>query len=231
VPRKPSTKACDVAGCDKLSRSPRSAYCEMHYARMYQRATLGLREPKATIDHSHGYVLVRAPDHPLCPQGQSYVYEHRKVFYDANGVGPFRCHVCSAPATWDSMHVDHLDDDPRNNELDNLSPACPTCNQWRARAAQAAATRRAKGKFVTAFGEALCISEWARKVGLPVTTLNRRIKDGWDAERALSTPSGPTGRKERAAGVDGGLFAGTLVRSKNRMVPHPENFSRNGNLS
>lgn len=195
MPRKRSTRPCDVVGCGKFTRTPGSALCEMHYARIYLRGTTDPtnRKPKPKINHSAGYVMVHEPRHPLA-RGL-YVYEHRKVFYDAHGIGPFRCHVCGACATWDEMHVDHLDDDPTNNDLANLEPACPTCNQWRASEKQKAATRVAKGKFITAFGETLCVSEWARKVGLPTNTLGRRLKDGWAIERALLEPSGPTGRK------------------------------------
>lgn len=37
-------------------------------------------------------------------------------------------------------------------------------------------------------GETLSISEWARKIGLKITTLQRRIAKGWPAEKALTTP-------------------------------------------
>jgi hypothetical protein len=35
----------------------------------------------------------------------------------------------------------------------------------------------------------LCVTEWARRVGLPSATLFSRIhKGGWSVERALTTP-------------------------------------------
>lgn len=192
---------CSVHDCHKPPRAAGSAYCEMHYARMYQRGTVEPRVLKAKIDHSHGYILVREPSHPLCTQGQPYVYEHRKVFYDANGAGPFRCHVCTAPVTWADMHVDHLDDDPTNNDIDNLRPACPTCNQWRgrekrARSAEprASLSQRSARLSVSRSG----LERW----GCRWTTLNRRIRNGGEAELALSEPGGSTGRKSARARAD-----------------------------
>jgi hypothetical protein len=42
---------------------------------------------------------------------------------------------------------------------------------------------------VTAFGQSLCIAEWAEKTGLNQGTLwNRLVRNLWPPERALSTP-------------------------------------------
>lgn len=37
-------------------------------------------------------------------------------------------------------------------------------------------------------GETLTLWEWSDKLGIPHKTLNRRFGDGWDADRALTTP-------------------------------------------
>ena len=42
--------------------------------------------------------------------------------------------------------------------------------------------------FLAFNGETLTVSEWSRKIGVPVVRLIRRIKAGWSVERALTTP-------------------------------------------
>lgn len=191
----PGPGICTADGCDAPTRSIGSLYCEKHYMRQRRKGELGLHVPPIVVEHSGGYLLEHAPGHAVqSASGKGRVYQHRKVFFEEHGDGQFQCHVCDAPLTWPDLHVDHLDDNPKNNALDNLKPACPTCNQWRGKA-KMARTMRARAKQISAFGEARCLSEWARHVGLPMTTLRRRIKAGWTLEEALTKPSGPTGRK------------------------------------
>lgn len=45
-------------------------------------------------------------------------------------------------------------------------------------------------KTLTHNGQTLCLSEWARRVGLNQQTLSARILAGWPAERALTTSAG-----------------------------------------
>ena len=55
--------------------------------------------------HSHGYVMVKMPEHPLASNG--WVYEHRMVLFDA-GIDP------------SGRHVHHLNGDKRDNRIENL---------------------------------------------------------------------------------------------------------------
>lgn len=93
---------CRVDGCDRPLRSRSSDLCHTHYCRQWRYGTLGLTQNhQPAIGHSSGYVLTWVESHPLATQGKShYVYEHRRVFYDANGDGPFRCYVCGAVVEW-----------------------------------------------------------------------------------------------------------------------------------
>ena len=43
--------------------------------------------------------------------------------------------------------------------------------------------------MVTYSGKTQSISDWAKEIGLERKTLEYRIRVGWDAERALNTPS------------------------------------------
>lgn len=188
---------CEVDGCCKPVRGVGSTICEMHYGRLRRNGTLENRKLQAVIEHTNGYLLELAPDHPLSKSSHHRVYQHRRVFYDAYGEGPFKCHVCGAEQTWETMHVDHLDEDRTNNDLSNLAAACPVCNSWRNKQHNIERSLAVRPKII-AFGESRCLSEWHRITGIPRTTIKRRIDEGWPPEKALSTPPGPTGRKSRA---------------------------------
>lgn len=41
---------------------------------------------------------------------------------------------------------------------------------------------------MTLNGETMCISEWAKKLGIDDETIRLRKKRGWSDERALTTP-------------------------------------------
>lgn len=54
-------------------------------------------------------------------------------------------------------------------------------------------------KFLTFRGETKTLTEWSEIMGLHKDTVGCRIsRYGWTVERALTTPTGPNGRKERA---------------------------------
>ncbi len=58
--------------------------------------------------------------------------------------------------------------------------------------------RRTNGnKTLTLNGETLFLGEWSARTGLRLTTINERLRMGWTAERALTTPARPI--RERAA--------------------------------
>lgn len=180
-----SVETCSVEGCARPRRTRKAVVCNVHYHRLWRTGKLE-QVPKQVIEHSCGYLLDRVLGHALSTPGNpSYVYQHRRIFYENHGNGPFACHVCGASVTWSGMHVDHLDDDPRNNVPDNLAPACPTCNRSRGRAKMAAA-RRAQGRLFTLNGETRCLSEWAGTLGISAQSLRHRIAAGWPIERALS---------------------------------------------
>ena len=187
-------KYCAIEGCSKPARQ--RGYCGMHYLRMYRTGSFELVKPVEFREHSGGYLLEYAPDHPLTTKGQQRVYAHRKAMYDSRGSGPFPCHWCARTVTWETLHVDHLDDNKRNNEPDNLVPSCAVCNQQRGHHKQAKKVRE-KGVLITAFGRTMCRSEWAREIGISVPTLAARISGGWPLERALTEPRGATGPKRK----------------------------------
>ena len=189
---KQNSGCCAVHGCTNTPRSRTALHCEAHYMRLRRNGTTAkvlCRKP--VLEHSGGYLRDWSPSHPLA-NSDGYVYQHRAVLYGVMGDGPFVCHVCDVSLDWSTMHVDHLDDDPKNNDAANLAPACPRCNK--ARGLHKMATKlRARGIQLTVGGVTRCISEWARIVGIKPASLAMRLRSGWTVERAVTEPRGKTG--------------------------------------
>lgn len=190
-------KGCEVDGCDLPQRSSRSRWCEKHYMRMRRNNDLRPRNevspPPPIVTHDAGYLLEYAPKHPMA-RG-SRVYQHRRVFFDAHGSGPFQCHWCHKVVTWADMHVDHVNAVRDDNRPENLVAACPSCNQGRARYKSAEASRRRAKHIFALNGESLTASQWAARVGISSVSLLARIASGWPLERALTEGRGKTGPK------------------------------------
>lgn len=70
--------------------------------------------------------------------------------------------------------------------IDNEKHYNPSNCRWATRREQAQNTRR--NRMVTFRGQTLCVTEWARRLGMPSGTLWARFKHGWSTERAMSTP-------------------------------------------
>lgn len=178
---------CCVDGCGKFVRSRHAKYCEAHYHRLRRNGSLEL---KCTVkpglgEHTGGYLLEYLPGHPLQRSSSSRVYQHRAVFYRHHGSGPFSCHWCGIGVTWETMHVDHLNDNPKDNTPSNLVASCPPCNQQRG-AHKVRRTMKERGRLVTAHGKTMCISDWARHLGLSRATLTARLDKGLLPEAALT---------------------------------------------
>lgn len=191
---------CQIVGCKKPTRSGYSHYCHAHYSQIRRNGYLGpkrLPPPPRTLDHVGGYKLLYSPKHPISTEGQgSRVYEHRAVYYERHGEGPFKCVHCSAEVTWDTMHVDHLDDDPANNEIDNLGASCPTCNQRRGHWKVKRSHRNRSRWQVSWNGKTQHVNDWAEQIGLPSHVLKWRL-ERWTVDKAMTEAVGPTGPKRR----------------------------------
>lgn len=188
---------CIVQDCAKSTRGGRCPYCEMHYGRLRRNGTLDRVLAAHTREHSGGYIQVPANGHPLA-RGGSLVYEHRAVYYDAHGDGPFKCHWCGAHITWDTLHIDHLNDNRKDNRISNLVASCPICNQQRGREKMVKTMRRNYATWIEYDGKRQTLQEWARQIGIGRTALQYRLASGWPLDRALTEPRGKFG--PRAAG-------------------------------
>lgn len=142
---------CTVDACAKPTRTPGSAMCGMHYHRLYRHGDVNRRATDGSVrlDRGGRYQSTTRPGHPLARKS-GRVYTHRAVLYDAIGPGLHPCHWCSAQISWDStigdancLNVDHLNGQRDDNRLENLVPACTSCNVTRGAQARSAALRAA----------------------------------------------------------------------------------------
>ncbi len=183
------TTECSVGGCTKPARSLKSPYCEMHYGRLRRNGTLENLPGRARARRSHGYMVsLGNKGHPLATQTQtSSIYEHRTVFYAAQGNGPFNCYHCGITVTWQNMHIDHLNEIKDDNRVENLVASCVACNIGRSRS-KWLASMRLVGRKVTAFGRTIRVVDWADEFGVAANTIRLRLDRGWPAERAITEP-------------------------------------------
>ena len=180
--------------CGQPSRSKNGTLCEKHYMRWYRHKSFEKKRQAGPVEHSHGYILVPAEEHPL-REGKAgkYEYEHRVTYYDGNGQGPFPCYWCGKTVTWSDLHIDHLNDDKKDNSLSNLAASCPTCNQARGRDKQRRTMIRKVGVLYEYKGVKETAGYWAELAGISRTSFRSRIRSGWSVADAVETPRGKTG--------------------------------------
>jgi hypothetical protein len=88
------------------------------------------------LENPKGYQMIYEPNHYLAQKAKGYVYEHRFVLFNKVGTSISECEICKKDWCWDDVynsHVDHIDEDVKNNNINNLRPLCNSCNVSRAR--------------------------------------------------------------------------------------------------
>jgi 5-methylcytosine-specific restriction endonuclease McrA len=196
---------CRVYGCGREARYKADQLCQKHYFRQWRYGTtdtIKRGHAKPRIVTPNGYVRVYAADHPLAAHG--YVFEHRKVAYDARGGKIHKCERCGIiEITWATCHVDHADDDRQNNAPANLWVTCRACNTMRGGALR-------RKVLLTCQGETKSTIEWSRdtRVQISSTAIRQRKLRGWSDEAAvfgerLTHVSQPPAKKRAIKFVDG----------------------------
>jgi len=191
-------KTCTIEGCQSVACRDKDTICEAHYMRRRRNGSFDVVNTvtDGNLVHSGGYLLEYAPGHPLRAGSHSRVYQHRVVYYDAHGDGPFSCHCCGKSVSWSDMHVDHLNDVVTDNRIENLAAACAVCNQQRGRH-KMAKTMRANGVIWSAHGLSMCKAEWAKYLGVSRNTIESRLSRGASLEAALVPRYGNSGPKSK----------------------------------
>lgn len=84
---------------------------------------------------------------------------------------------------------------------DNDGPYSPENCVWATMVEQS--QNRRSNRLLTFRGETMCVSAWARRMGMSTGMLHHRIERGWDTEDALTTPWVPQAirMKARAARI------------------------------
>lgn len=205
---------CTVDGCDRPANRVGAGLCETHYYRLRRNGQTAL--PKRVIpelaEHSNGYKLLYAPSHPLSGS-QPRVYEHRAVYYAAHGDGPFKCYHCGVVVTWGDMHVDHMNDCPDDNRIENLVASCPGCNTrrgyWKVKR-----SHRSKSRWqITWQGKTQHVGDWAEQLRLPTHVLKWRL-ERWPVDRAMTEAvhaTGPSSRKRTLGQVHPDAGGGSVL--------------------
>lgn len=179
---------CCVDGCNRDAHYKKAVLCQKHYFRQWRYGTTDLmKSRKERQENPKGYQWIYRPDHPLRHKTSGYVAEHRAVLYAEYGEGPLACELCAKALTWKTCHVDHIDEDVRNNERSNLRPTCSGCNTWRSMPAPAEWNRTHVIEFE---GKRLTPAEWARDPRVQVCghQIVARKKAGMTDEQALFSP-------------------------------------------
>ncbi|WP_205737515.1 hypothetical protein [Halomonas campaniensis] len=196
---------CSVAGCECHANRVGAGLCEKHYMRMRRNGQIEKKNVviPGNLVHSHGYMLTYSPGHPLQRGRHPRIYEHREVFYKVHGEGPFSCYWCREIVTWDDMHVDHLNDVRDDNSAKNLVASCAFCNQKRGHEKMKQTKRLQSSRRYTAHGKTMCLSEWARTLGISVASIEYRMNAGWAHNDVFSPRKGNTGPKSKPVEQEG----------------------------
>lgn len=86
------------------------------------------------------------------------------------------------PNPLNKPQINHVDGNPRNNRVTNLEWVT---NGENTQHAYDTRLNKRKQTLVTYGGKTQNLTAWAKEYGISVQTLSRRLKDGWDFERAL----------------------------------------------
>ncbi|HAT2163779.1 TPA: HNH endonuclease [Proteus mirabilis] len=169
---------CKVVSCDRQAMYKSQMVCQMHYFRMMRTGSYKKKGRSLRTHNAKGYQMLYLPDHPLAMKN-GYAYEHRVVMHQLHGDNPMNCNKCGKAIDWSTVHVDHINEDVKDNSPENLRFLCNGCNVMRTRKHQKEHTKKRR-VGITCNGITLTATEWSRMPNVKVSrgTISRRIKNG-----------------------------------------------------
>lgn len=173
---------CSVDGCDNSAMYKSAKLCQKHYFRLMRNGTTNtIRARKYRARNAAGYQLVFEPKHPLANKS-GYVYEHRFVYFNEVCSSPNKCEICNTEISWDTLHIDHKDNDVTNNKPVNLRATCRPCNTFRG-----SSSASMSNNPIDIDGVVMSAEEWSRQEGVKVSgkTIRNRISGGMSAYDAV----------------------------------------------
>lgn len=178
---------CSADGCERSSMYKSLCLCQKHYFRLRRTGTVAKREQSRAkkITTPNGYVRVWDKDHPLACQ-RGYVFEHRHAMWSVVGASVGNCQLCGKAESWETCHIDHIDNDRKNNNISNLRVLCRGCNVKRGFTVYSYKNRGEVG-LIEIDGVIDTPAGWSRRNDVNVTgaTIVRRIKSGQSPREAV----------------------------------------------
>lgn len=179
---------CKIDGCDREAAYKAQCVCQKHYFRYMRNGHYGKnRARKHRTQNAKGYQMIFNPEHVLA-MGNGYVYEHRMMVYEKYGDELPNCCLCDRVVSWSIVHIDHIDRDITNNDVNNLRPLCRYCNTHRDY--NKPWHTRINCHAITYNGETKTPEEWGRdpRVKVKGSTIRQRLFRGLSAWDCLFMP-------------------------------------------
>ncbi|WP_230953529.1 HNH endonuclease signature motif containing protein [Burkholderia cepacia] len=186
------SKNCKIEGCGRKAMYRQQQVCQKHYFRFMRTGNYHLLpKPQRTArrQDSRGYWQLYMPEHPLA-DSTGQVWEHRRIVYERYGDDLPPCELCGKLLTWSTVHIDHEDENPANNDPKNLRPLCRGCNVSR--------PLRMNSVNLTIGGVTKTAAAWSRDSAVTVcyaTILKRKAKGLSDYEAVFGEKKTHNGKK------------------------------------
>lgn len=174
-------KACLVPRCDNPVRT--AGYCTLHYSRFkrwgnpYEKHRSGITKQYKREYASFKSMRARC-NYPGAYEYYNYGGRNIKICKRWSGEEGFQHFLDDMAPRPEGMSLDRID---VNGDY------CPENCRWASSMAQN--NNRRSNKRIGFNNECHTIAEWERLLGFNRGTLQRRIRDGWDVEKTLTTPS------------------------------------------
>jgi hypothetical protein len=121
---------CKTEGCNNKATRVGHGVCESCYYRIRRNGNAQKRVPSYRYITGAGYIKLLKPEHPLADSSGD-VYEHRMIVYDILKGSMPACYWCGTALEWSTAVIDHLNENKKDNDKQNLVVSCNNCNRSR----------------------------------------------------------------------------------------------------